>query len=154
MKFLSSCIAALAVAATTPTTAHADFGLGLIVGGPTGITGAYELDDTWSIDGAVGLNLFDGRNFYIHVEGLYHLPDLLGGGSVGLRPYLGVGGFFTHFGKKDEDRAGIGARVPFGLSLMFTRAPIEIFGELVVGLLLVPGVDLGVGGAGGFRYYF
>ena len=144
---------ALTVAAS-PSTARADFGLGIILGSPTGVTGAYELDDAWMIDAAVGLDILDDRHFYVHVEGVYKLPDLLGGGDVGLRPYLGIGGFVTDFGNKDGGRVGLGARAPFGLSLEFAAAPIEIFGELVVGLLLVPGVDLGIGGALGFRYYF
>jgi hypothetical protein len=79
---------------------------------------------------------------------------LLGGGSVGLSPYLGPGAFLTDLGNKANDRVGLGARAPFGLSLDFRRAPLQIYAELVVGLLLIPDVNGDIGGALGFRYYF
>jgi hypothetical protein len=156
MQRLLVCVA-LALVGTGSGTARAEggpFGLGIVLGTPTGVTGAYRLSPKTAIDAAVGLDLIEDQHIYVHVEFLFLLPDLLSGGSVGLSPYLGVGGFITDFGKKADDRLGLGARVPFGLSLDFRRAPLQIFGEAVVGVLLVPEVDLGIGGAIGFRYYF
>jgi len=131
-----------------------DFGVGLIVGRPTGLTGEYWLSDRTAIDMALGLDLFDGRHFYAHADFLFVLPNLLGGGSVELSPYLGPGVYIADRGSKNDDRLGLGVRVPFGLSLDFTRAPLQLFIEIAVSVSLVPGVDAGVGGAGGFRYYF
>ena len=147
------CVVLTLVGTASPAQAG-PFGLGIILGTPTGITGAYQLSGSTAIDAAVGLDLIDDQHIYVHVEFLYILPNLLSGGSVGLSPYLGVGGFVTDFGKRADDRVGLGARVPFGLSLDFQRAPLQIFGEAVVGILLVPDVDVGIGGAIGFRYYF
>jgi hypothetical protein len=76
--------------------------------------------------------------------------DLLGGGSVGLSPYLGPGAFVVDI----ADGIGLGGRIPFGLSLDFRRAPIQIFGEITFSLLVVPDVHGDIGGAIGFRYYF
>src|SRR5687767_10309477 len=70
------------------------FGLGLIVGQPTGITGAYQLSDRTAIDAALGLGWVDNRRFYLHVEFDYFLPTLVTGNSVSLSAYLGIGGFF------------------------------------------------------------
>jgi hypothetical protein len=144
-------VAALLVAPASARAEGGPFGLGIIVGGPTGLSGEYKMGVT-AIDFAVGLNLFDKRHVYVHGDFLFVLPDLLGSGAVGLSPYLGAGVFFTDLG--GNDRLGIGLRAPFGLSLDFKRAPLQIFLELTVGLLVVPDVDLGIGGAGGFRYYF
>jgi hypothetical protein len=154
------CLAVVAIACSAltlaPRTARAEggpFGLGIIVGQPTGVTAAYRLGDRTAIDGALGVDLFEGRRFYLHGTFLFVLPDLLGGGSVGLSPYLGPGVFVNDRGG-NNDRLGIGVRAPFGLSLDFRRAPLQIFGEFAVLLPLIPDPDLGIGGAVGFRYYF
>ena len=151
--------ALLVLVATLPASpAHAEggpFGLGLVVGTPGGISGAYRLGNRTAIAGAVGLDLFDGRRFYVHGDFLFLLPNLLRGGSVGLSPYLGPGIFISDRGRRDDgSRLGVGARVPFGLSLDFRSAPIQIFGELAIIVPLVPEPNLGIGGAVGFRYYF
>ncbi len=125
------------------------FGLGLIVGQPTGITGAYELSDRVAIDAALGLGWVDNRHFYLHVEADFFLP-LASGSSVALSGYIGVGGFFFDVGNDP----GLGVRVPFGLSLDFAQAPVQIFLELPILLFLTPDNDVDVRGALGFRYYF
>lgn len=125
------------------------FGLGLILGQPTGVTGAYQLSDNTMIDGALGLGWVDDRDFYLHVEFDYFLPTLVRGNSVELSAYLGIGGFFVA-----HHDPGIGARAPFGLSLDFTSVPLQIFLEASLLFLVVPDVDLDVRGALGFRYYF
>lgn len=126
------------------------FGLGLIVGQPTGITGAYQLSERTALDGALGLGWIDARRFYFHLEFDYFLPTLISGSSVSLSAYLGVGGFFYDL---DND-AGLGVRVPFGLSLDFTSVPLQIFGEVPLLFFLTPDFDIDVRGAIGFRYYF
>jgi len=125
------------------------FGLGLILGQPTGVTGAFELSDHTAIDAAVGFGWVRDRDFYVHVEFDYFLPTLVKGGSAELSAYLGIGGFF--FAHSDP---GFGARAPFGLSVDFTSVPLQIFGEASLLLLLTPASDLDVRGAIGFRYYF
>lgn len=143
-------VLALVVSWSAPAGAETgSFGLGLIVGQPTGITGAYQLSDNTAIDAALGLDLFDDRDFYLHAEFLYYLPTLVDASSIELDAYLGIGGFFVAHGD-----ATIGARAPFGLSLGFKSVPLELFLELSLRLSLVPGVHGDVRGAGGFRYYF
>ena len=135
------------------SSAHAEggpFGLGLVVGTPTGLTVEYKLSSRTAIDGALGIDLFVDRHVYVQADFLFLLPDLLGDASLALVPYLGPGAFAADF----KGGAGFGVRAPFGLSLDFTRVPLQIFGEFSLGLELVRDVHLGVGGAVGFRYYF
>lgn len=147
----SSVLLAVAIAAM-PAVAYADggpFGLGIILGQPTGITGEYRLGDHNAIDGAIGLDVINNSHtIYIHADYLFVLGNLIGGGDVGLEPYLGPGAWITANG------FSLGVRVPFGLSLDFHRAPLQLFGEVVPGLRLVHDAHLGIGGAIGFRYYF
>jgi hypothetical protein len=152
---MKGAILALGIAfASTP--AHAEggpFGLGLVVGTPTGLTIEYKLSPRTAIDAALGVDLFVDRHVYVQGDFLFLLPDLLGGGTVALVPYLGPGVFVADFNGRNGG-AGFGVRAPFGLSLDFTRAPLQIFVEFSLGLELSPDVHLGVGGALGFRYYF
>jgi len=145
--------AILAVIVFAGSSAHAEggpFGLGLVVGTPTGPTIEYKLSSHTAIDAALGIDLFVDRHVYVQGDFLFLLPDLIGDGSVALVPYLGPGVFVADF----KGGAGFGVRGPFGLNLDFTRAPVEIFVEISLGLQLVHDVHLGVGGALGFRYYF
>jgi hypothetical protein len=147
-----ACIAALCItlwSASSRADEGGPFGLGLIVGSPTGLTAELQLSDHTAIDGAVGLDLINDRNLYLHVEFLYFLPELISGNQVSLSAYLGVGGYFISH--RDPT---LGVRAPFGLSLMFSNAPVEIFLEIPLYLRLVQDVDLDVGAALGFRYYF
>ncbi len=125
------------------------FGLGLIIGQPTGVTGAYQLSDRTAIDAAIGFGWVRDRDFYVHVEFDYFLPTLIKGGSAELSAYLGIGAFFFN-----HQEPGFGARAPFGLSLDFTAVPLQIFLEASLLLAFTPGTDLDVRGALGFRYYF
>ncbi|HEX5064195.1 MAG TPA: hypothetical protein VFV99_32700 [Kofleriaceae bacterium] len=143
-------VVVLAVLWSVPAHAdHGKFGLGLIVGQPTGLTGAYDLSEKSQIDAALGLALFDDRDFYIHVEYLYYPFTLVHGGDLDLSAYLGIGGWIVTV----HDPV-IGARAPFGLSLDFNTAPIQIFLEASVLVSIVPDAHGAVRGAAGFRYYF
>jgi hypothetical protein len=124
------------------------FGLGIILGTPTGITGAVELSDHTAIDAAIGLDLFDDRDLYLHVEFDYFVP-LVTGSQVSVSGYLGVGGYFVSAGD-----SVLGVRAPFGVSFDFSATPIQIFVEGALYLRLTQDTHLGVWPAAGFRYYF
>ena len=147
------CTTVVFVVLLTTTAAraeHGPFGLGVIVGQPTGLTMEYELTDHLALDAAVGWDLFQDRHFYTHVEVLGFLT-LASGSQVSLAGYLGVGAYFANY----HPDPAFGVRVPLGLSVEFTAAPVEIFGEFAFHLRFVPGpIDPGVGAALGFRYYF
>ena len=149
MRYLPIMLALVMLGAGTARAEGGPFGLGLVVGQPTGLTGELKLTEHTALDGAVGIDLFDGRDFYFHLEFLYVLPELIHGGSVSLSAYLGIGGYVVA-----HRETNVGARVPFGLSLEFTSVPLEIFAEIAFRLRFVPDVDPGIGGALGFRYYF
>lgn len=149
MRYLPLVLAVVLLGGGTARAEGGPFGLGLVVGEPTGITGELKLTEHTALDGAVGISLFDDRDFYFHLEFLYFLPELIHGSSVSLSAYLGIGGYMVA-----HRETNVGARVPFGLSLEFTAVPLEIFLEVAFKLRFIPEVDPDVGGALGFRYYF
>jgi hypothetical protein len=145
-------LAFVSIMVAIPSAARADggpLGLGLILGQPTGITGAYRVSERNTIDAAIGLDVLNNSHqLYVHADFLFVLTDLLSGETAGLKPYLGPGAYVTANG------FSLGVRVPLGLSLEFHRAPLQLFLEAVPALHLIHRVNFGIGGALGFRYYF
>src|SRR5262245_21090070 len=58
-----------------PVTAHAGggpFGLGLIIGSPTGISGKVYFNKQNALDFAIGAAFVNQRGFHIHADYLWH----------------------------------------------------------------------------------
>jgi hypothetical protein len=87
-------VAVLVCAGLTPARSAAqparDFGLGIIIGAPTGVSGKGFLSPEYAIDGAVGFGLIGGDHLRIHADFLWHLP-IKQWPSAALDLYLGVG---------------------------------------------------------------
>ena len=139
-----------------------DFGLGLIIGDPTGLSGKGFVSETNAIDFAVGFGLLGGDHLHVHADYLWHF-DIKRWSSAQLDLYLGVGpklGMHFHDGpgwdrgRGDEDWIGIGARGPFGLAMRFLEDPFDIFLEVAAGLWIVPDPHFDLDAAIGARYWF
>lgn len=125
-----------------------NFGLGVIVGEPTGLSikswngdqTAFSIGAAWSLseDETLQLNAdFQLHSWFENIE-------------VGrLAFYYGIGGrvIFT-------DDAKIGARVPLGLNYIFDELPFDLFVEAAPILDFTPDVELAGNGGVGIRYYF
>lgn len=134
-------------------------GLGLILGAPTGLSGELNLGGQTSLDFAVGLDAFNERDLYFHIDYLVYLVNLANGGSVDVPIYLGVGGFAWDHDDAGGDNFHLGARVPFGIALALRRAPVQFFFEVALRVILIEGDNhdhrlIGVSGGLGFRVYF
>lgn len=140
-----------AVMAGSASRARADFGLGLVVGEPTGLSAQYTFGERNALNFALGLEILDNGNndrLYLHVDYIFMIADLVNTGAFDLPFYIGVGGFFIN------NDATIGARMPFGVEMQFKSVPINIFAELGLRLAIIDNVDLDIVGALGARYYF
>jgi hypothetical protein len=139
------------------------FGLGIIIGEPTGITGKCWLSGKSAIDGAVAWS-FDGENLHLHADYLIHKFDLIKVAKGSLPLYFGVGVRVRfdeddhHFDDHDHDNHHhhdrIGVRIPVGLDYLFAHDPVDIFFEIVPILDLTPDTEFGFNAAIGFRYFF
>lgn len=137
--------------------AERHFGLGLIVGHPTGMSLKGYLTPDTAIDGAIGFgDTF--RHIHMHADYLWHF-EVQRWEASNLQLYLGVGPeleVHTHPAPAREDGRTdffIGARAPFGFSLMFS-APFDVFAELAAGLWFVEDPRVHVDAALGARYWF
>ena len=127
------------------------FGVGLILGEPTGVSLKYFFNDTVAIDGAVGWAFHHETDFYLHSDVLWHKFDLFSVPEGQLPFYVGVGGR-VKFRDNEDDR--IGVRVPFGVSYIFEDLPLDIFAEVAPVVDFVPSTHGGFTIGIGARWWF
>lgn len=145
--------------------ANKTFGVGLMVGAPTGLSGKLYLSRDTALDFGLGAYYAyrEHGGLHVHMDFLWHPVVLARTDPFELPLYVGVGGRILfdddhgHRHDRDHDHGdlAVGARVPIGVALDFNRVPLDIFVELamVVDIIAVHShVDLT--GAFGVRYYF
>jgi hypothetical protein len=137
------------------------FGVGVIVGSPTGLSGKYYLSPTAAVDAALGGALLGDQGLHVHADFLYH-PFVLyddAAGAFTLPFYFGGGlRILNHVHFDDSADLHLGLRVPVGIVFDFKNVPIDVFVEvaLVVDFLHAANEKTGLNlNAGiGVRYYF
>jgi len=155
--------------------ANKTFGLGIMLGAPTGLSGKYFTGRSTAIDFGLGTiyGYRDRHAFHVHADYLWHPVSLVSSHAFELPLYFGVGGRFLHGNRcyrydrgvcdyRYNDYTALGVRGPLGLAFDFNNVPIDIFVELAVVLDFVVDRDdryddalyLDIDGAVGFRYYF
>ena len=127
------------------------FGIGVIAGEPTGITGKYMIDNNNAIDAGVGWETSGDNEFHIYGDYLYHLYDLIKVSHGELPLYFGVGARFIDRDKKDDK---FGVRIPVGIEYLFEKVSLGVFLELVPVLELTPDTDFDLKGGIGIRFFF
>jgi hypothetical protein len=147
--------------AGTGVRAEDGIGIGAIMGEPTGITVKKWISHDHAIDAAAGWSFSENDSFQFHADYLIHNFAILDPGTIGgrLPVYVGVGGRLKlanhdHADGRNHDDALLGVRVPFGVSYLFAKAPVELFAEIVPILDLAPRTEFDLNGAVGARFYF
>ena len=127
------------------------FGVGVIIGEPTGASLKYFFTDTFAIDGAVGWAFHHGTDFHVHSDALWHIHDLFDTTEGQLSLYFGVGAR-VKFRDNAEDR--IGVRIPVGVSYKFDRVPVDLFVEVAPIIDFTPETEGSFSAGIGARYWF
>ena len=125
------------------------FGLGIILGEPTGISFKNWVSGRGAIDFAVAWSFGNEDAIHVHADCLHHNFRLFKVEKGDLVFYYGIGGRV-----KAEKKSRVGVRIPVGVSYLFERDPLEIFFELGPILDLSPRTEFFVTGGIGIRYYF
>lgn len=135
------------------------FGLGIVVGEPTGISLKSWQGRTTALDAALAWS-FAGNDFVqLHGDYLSHNFSLLKVEQGQLPFYYGIGGRIKLInidnkrGDRD-DKTRIGVRIPLGLAYLFEKVPLDLFIEVVPILDLVPETAFDLNAAIGVRYFF
>jgi hypothetical protein len=138
------------VVAARPTPAHADFGLGLFLGEPTGVDFKVGIGNRSGLDIVLGFTtLRDGRDGYGHLTYLV-TPLVAQGNAVTVPLRVGIGAAL--FGTSNN--LDVAVRAPFEIALRLRRTPLEFYGELALELIFIDPLDLHIQGGLGFRVYF
>jgi hypothetical protein len=187
MRTFMVTVSALAFSLVTATSASAKggappnpFGLGLMVGAPTGLSGKLYLGNRTALAMGVGESYgnhdgFRDDGLHLHVDFLWHQALLAQTKDFTLPLHVGVGGRildhddnyciqqgndFVCFDYEDDTHVGV--RMPIGLTMDFHNVPLDIFLELAltVDFLHIDENDqhdhdfMDLTGAFGGRYYF
>ena len=165
MRPIIAPLAAIALAASLDLQAqNSGFGLGFILGEPTGISFKGWISDDRAIDGAVAWSLGSGNSFNLHADYLFHSYNAITVSKGQLPLYYGPGlrlrfwenGEHWHNGEwhHEDGNADIAVRFPVGLAYQFADAPLDVFLEIAPVLGLMPSTYFDVDGGLGLRYWF
>ncbi len=142
---------AAAMGSLAPPEAGREFGLGLVVGEPTGITGekwlshrtSVDFGAAWSMDGHDSMDLVADHLWYDH--------DALDDDPRRFALHYGLGGRL----RIEEDGADrIGPRFPLGVTYFADGGRVGIFLQVAPVLDLAPDTDLDVQAGLGARYFW
>jgi hypothetical protein len=125
------------------------FGVGLILGEPTGISLKSWLSPTTAWDAGIAWGFARHGAFHLHSDYLWHQFALIKVRKGRFPLYYGVGARLLFV-----EETHVGVRGVIGLNYLFEGIPLDIFIELVPVFDLVPATELYLNGALGLRYFF
>ena len=123
-----------------------DFGVGVEMGQPFGVTAKYWLTPSLAVDGASGYHW--NHNFDVHADYLWHSFSSFDISSGRLPFYAGLGARILL-----GDSSQLGMRLPIGASYLFSSSPLETFVELAPIIRVTSGFGLDLDGLVGVRFY-
>ena len=128
------------------------YGIGIILGEPSGLSGKYWLNNTNALDFGLGFSFtsFNNSRLQLSCDYLWNNYNLLKT-SEKLVIYYGPGAKLLTGGNND---AKLGVRGVAGIGWFIKDAPIDIFFEVAPVVYLIPGTILKIDGGIGARYYF
>jgi hypothetical protein len=130
------------------------FGIGGILGEPTGVSAKYTIDRQFAVQGALGLSLVE-RGVWLSTDFLIHIHNVFGGLDV-LPLYVGGGLVIQDRGNIGRDKvreASLGVRGVVGVEWLVQNR-ISIFGEASAQPFILPSLGFGISVAAGARYWF
>ncbi len=145
----------LCLAAGTAQAQNRGFGLGLIVGEPTGLSAKVWQSQHTAFDFAAAWSFADNSAFHLHGDFLVHKFNLIRVEKGQLPFYYGIGLRVKLASQENKDETSLGLRIPLGLDYLFAPdTPLDIFLEIVPILDLAPSTDVTLNASLGIRYWF
>lgn len=128
---------------------YGPFGIGGVIGEPTGITAKIYAAENIAFDATVSWSFVSHDTFYFHADYLHHTDSFFGLTAEGLKFYAGFGGMVQLSGDPE-----FGPRIPFGLSYSIPNVPVEAFFEAAPIMLLYPETRAAGSIGIGARFFF
>lgn len=126
------------------------FGIGFMLGSPTGFSAKKWLSRHTAIDGGAAWSVGRNPGLHLHADYLIHRSDLEGLQEGRSYAYYGIGGRL----KLDNDNPLLGVRIPFGVTYLFPDAPFDVFFEVVPVFDVLPRTRFDLNASLGGRFYF
>src|SRR5215470_7006517 len=127
-------------AASAQTGGSHPFGLGLVLGEPTGLTAKLYLPQPFALQFGVGVvDDFEGRDgLHANLDFIWHPAVITRTPALTLPFYIGVGarlydysyGYWVGNVHYVDHDTRLGARMPLGLLLDFNRVPLDLYFEV------------------------
>ncbi len=149
VRFFLICMLTSMLVSATVTAQESGFGLGVIVGEPTGLSWKFWTGNVTAVDGAAAWSFADKSALHLHADLIFHDFTRINVEKGKFPFYFGFGGRI-----KLEKKSKIGIRIPLGVTYIPERLPLDMFLEIVPILDLIPGTEFDFNGAIGIRYFF
>lgn len=149
MSILAATIIAICIIISPAFAQDGKFGLGVVLGEPTGISAKLWLGETSAIDGVVAWSFINNSSITIHADYLLHFLDVFSLEEKRIPLYVGIGGTISL-----ATETAFGVRIPFGATYFFDSVPLDIFLEVAPIFLFLPATTFDFSGGIGVRYYF
>ena len=147
---VGAALAVVLIAAALPAGAQGSgFGIGVILGEPTGVSAKWWLSGASAIDLAAAWSFAREPSVTLHGDYLAHFYDVIRVESGRLPLYAGLGGSFTILAEPE-----LGIRFVGGACYLFEAFPVDVFLEVAPIFLVLPATAFDFAGAIGARYYF
>lgn len=137
----------------TSSAQESGFGVGIMLGEPSGLSFKKWLNNTNAIDAGLGWSFAEDGSIHLHADYLYHKYDLIHLSDSKIPVYFGIGGRFKFKNEEKSKGNSVGIRVPLGVAYQFSSAPFDAFLEVVPILDVSPDTRLTFNGAIGVRYF-
>lgn len=125
------------------------FGIGFVIGAPTGLSASLPVGDRNAFNAALGYDLSGHPNLFLQADYVWIHKNIIPVDVGSISAYYGPGAFVAA-----SRHAAAGIRVVGGVDYRFATAPVQIFLEVAPGISLLPDTDAHGGGGLGVRYYF
>ncbi len=149
MRYGILLVAVVSVFAFKAAAQDRGFGLGVILGEPTGVSAKYWVGSRNAVDGGLAWSFRHSGFFHVHADYLWHIPLKLESVER-LNFYVGIGGRLG-FG---SGSTLVGARIPVGLVYWPSSVPLDVFLEVAPVLDLAPATEFSGNGGIGVRFFF
>ena len=126
------------------------FGIGIMIGEPTGLSAKYWLNEDNAVDFGLAYSFVRSNSaLSLHADYLYHTFDLINS-NYSMPVYFGYGVRLRLVHNADN---ALGARGVIGVCWMSNKSPFDVFLEVAPVFNLFPSTSLNLDAALGARYY-
>lgn len=156
-KLISFLFIVVVLFSSFSVTAADKFGIGIVIGDPTGFSFKYGLKTKNSIDAALAWS----TNYSFHLQSTYlwNLGKAFEIENQDFDWYTGVGLRLRDRDKDnprddDDDETEFGPRAPVGVRWLAPKIPLEAFVEASIAMNIIPNTDVDFDAGIGARWWF